>query len=89
MLDGHLQAVAVADPSVDDAEAALAQHRAHLVGLLEGLPRDGGGGGGGRLGQGRRGPRRGGGGGDVDDVVVATAGAGEEPSSAHCKRERE
>ena len=35
MLDGHPQPVPVADPGVHNAEASLAQHRAHLVQLLE------------------------------------------------------
>ena len=35
MLDSHPQPVPVTDPGVDDAEAALAQHRAHLVQLLK------------------------------------------------------
>ncbi len=35
MLDGDLVPVQAADPGVDDPEAALAQHRPHLVLLLE------------------------------------------------------
>lgn len=42
VLDGHLKAVSVADASVDDAEAALAQDVPDLVGLFEGLSRNGG-----------------------------------------------
>jgi hypothetical protein len=35
MLDGDLVTVQAADPGVDNAKAALAQHRPHLVLLLE------------------------------------------------------
>ena len=38
VLDGHLEAVPVPDPRVDDPKASLAQDVAHLVGLLKGLP---------------------------------------------------
>ena len=62
MLDGDLEPVAVADAGVDDAEAALAQHRPHLVGLLEGLP----------------GRHRGGEGGAAAVVVVVAAPSGED-----------
>ena len=38
VLDGDVAAIAHPDPGVDGAEAALAEHLAHLVGALEGLP---------------------------------------------------
>lgn len=37
VLDGHLKAISIPHPGVDDAKAALAQDVAHLVGLLKGL----------------------------------------------------
>ena len=42
VLDGDLEAVAVAHAGVDDAEAALAEDVADFVGPLEGLARRGG-----------------------------------------------
>ena len=76
VLDGHLESVAVTHSCIDDAEAALAKHRADLVGLLERLSRRrhrrrrrrGRGGGGG----GRRGCR----GGPAGVVIVAADATG-------------